>query len=252
MQGNGWIKIHRDIYNHWTFKDSNYLKGWMTLLLKANHSDVKTLFEYRSGYSPEVVTIKRGDVLLSYKKFGFELGWSASKVKRFLVKLQKDEMIVIHNEKRWTHVTILNYDTYQYTRHTTDTPPNQKRHDTENNIRMNKKVKNEKKTLSQKEQLTIISKDIQGFKSKFPNANIQLEFDRMSDWLLSSGKKYKNYKAFFNNWLRKASHDSGAEENKTIYSYRCVKCNKIKMKSEYKDIYVSCCDEKTVVEVGVN
>lgn len=243
---NGWIKLHRDIKYHWVFQRDDYFKAWIFLILRANHKDNKTLF---SDVLPEIVEIKRGEVVSSLRNLSLDLKWSPSKVRRFLQKLQKDNMIVIHDEKRWTHLTILNYDTYQDVRIANETDVNQTRHRGENNIRMKKKDKNEKKSLSQKEQLDIISKDIKKFKLKFPNANVRLEFDRMSDWLLSSGKRYKNYKAFFNNWLRKASENSGAEEQKTIYSYRCVKCNKIKTTSEYKDMYITCCNEQTRPEL---
>jgi len=246
MQANGWIKLHRDIRHHWVFQRDDYFRAWIFLILRANHSDNKALF---SDILPEIVEIKRGQVVSSLRNLSIELRWSASKVRRFLKKLEKDNMIVIHDEKRWTQLTILNYDTYQDVRIANETDVKQTRNRGENNIRMNKKEKNEKKSLSQKEQLDIISKEISTFKLKFPNANVKLEFDRMSDWLLASGKKYKNYKAFFNNWLRKASEGSEALEQKTIYSYRCSKCNKIKTKSEYKDMYVSCCDEQTTPEL---
>ena len=75
---------------------------------------------------------------------GYELKWSPSKVRRFLKKLQKDNMITIHNEKRWTHLSINNYDTYQDVRHGDETPATRERIIGENNIRMNKNEKNEK------------------------------------------------------------------------------------------------------------
>ena len=79
----------------------------------------------------------------------------------YVQKLQKDNMITIHNEKRWTHLTINNYDTYQDVRHTIETPTKQRRNIGENNIRMNKNEKNVKKSLSQKEQLNLIFKNLE-------------------------------------------------------------------------------------------
>ena len=239
MGGNGWIKLHREIQHHWIFQRDEYLKAWILLLIKANHKDFKTLV---SDKIPEVVIVKRGQVVTSLKKLGLELRWSPSKVKRFLHKLQKDEMIKIADEKRWTHLSINNYETYQYARHDAETQQVRQRDAAEHNQIMEKKEK-KKKNLSQKEQMQGIFKKTQELQRKFPNTNVKLEFERMSDWLLSSGKRYKNYGAFFNNWLRKAQENSPESEglNKKIYTYKCEVCNNVKTKSEYKDLYVSCC-----------
>jgi len=240
----GWIKLHRDIKHHWVFQRDDYLKAWLFLILRANHKDNKTLF---SDVLPEIIEIKRGDVVSSLQKLGYELKWSPSKVRRFLKKLQKDNMITIHNEKRWTHLSINNYDTYQDVRHGDETPATRERIIGENNIRMNKNEKNEKKSLSKEEQLNKIKDNIKELKKKFPNVNVQFEFDKMSDWLLSSGKRYKNYNAFFNNWLRKAQENSAAgSEEVSSYIYKCNTCNKEGTKSEYRDLYITCCNEQMI------
>ena len=232
----GWIKLHRSIQDHWIFKKVDYFKAWILLLIKANHKEYTTMF------LDQLVHINRGETILSYSKFGLELGWSSSKVRRFLKLLEKDKMIVIYPENKWTHLSILNYETYQYNGIGDDTLATQTRNDGENNIRMIKKNKNEKKTLSKKEQLDLIKKDIKNYKEKFPNVDVDLEYARMCDWLLSSGKLYKNYKAFFNNWLRKADTDN-PKEDIIWYVFTCNVCKKQKDKSTYRDLYVSCCDK---------
>ena len=74
----------------------------------------------------------------------------------------------------------------------------------------------------------------------------------MSDWLLSSGKRYKNYNAFFNNWLRKAQENSAAgSEEVSSYVYKCNTCNKEGTKSEYRDLYITCCDTQMVAHTEV-
>jgi hypothetical protein len=242
--GNGWIKLHREIQHHWIFQRDDYFKAWILLLMKANHQDFKTLV---SDKIPEIVIVKRGQVVTSLKKLGIELRWSPSKVKRYLKKLEKDEMIYLADEKRWTHLTILNYETYQYARHEVESEQERSRISVEHNI-IKKKKENKEKNLSQKEQLQGIRENTGLLKKKFPNVNVKLEFDRMSDWLLSSGKKYKNYGAFFNNWLRKANENSSGNdtENQITYDYKCSVCNKVKDTSPYKDMFIMCCDEQTI------
>ena len=69
----------------------------------------------------------------------------------------------------------------------------------------------------------------------------------MSDWLLSSGKRYKNYNAFYNNWLRKAQENIAAgSEEVSSYVYKCNTCNKEGTRSEYRDLYITCCNEQMV------
>ena len=239
MNGSGWIKIHRNIHNHWIFQRDDYFKAWVLLLIKANHKDFKTLV---SDKIPEVVVGKRGEGVTSLKKLGLELKWSSSKVKRFLNKLEKDEMICLANEKRWTHLTINNYEVYQYVRHADETQTNEKRNASEHNQIKNKNDKN-KKNLSQKEQLQGIKDNLTGLKVKFPNANVELEFERMRDWLKANGKRYKNYQAFFNNWLRKSNQENQKDEE-VLYTYKCEVCKKVKDKSPYKDLYSFCCDKQ--------
>ena len=245
----GWIKLHRDIKHHWVFQRGDYLKAWLFLILRANHKDNKTLF---SDILPEIVDIKRGEVVSSLQKLGYELKWSPSKVRRFLKKLEKDNMITIKDEKRWTHLSINNYDTYQDVRISNETETTQNRNRGENNIRMIKNVKNEKKSLSQKEQLDIIFLNLEELQKEYPKVRVALEFQRMRDWLSANGKRYKNYKAFFNNWLRKANEKFlDSEEASISYTYKCNKCGKERKNQQYKDLYITCCDTQMVAHTEV-
>lgn len=240
MFTNGWIKIHRDISNHWVFQRDDYFKAWIFLLIKANHQDNKTLY---SDVIPEVVEIKRGEVVSSLKRLSQELKWNPSKVRRFLKKLEKDNMIRYKDEKKWTHLSICNYETYQHSRHTDETPVNHGRITDENNIRMYKKDKNEKKSISKDKQLKLIKENLQELKDAFPKIDVTLEFDKMTDWLSANGKVYKNYKAFFKNWLRRADERRNTFEDTISYYYECMKCGSKKGKgSKYKDLYMTCCD----------
>lgn len=248
MQG-GWIKLHRDIKHHWVFQRDDYLKAWLFLILRANHKDNKTLF---SDVLPEIVEVKRGDVVSSLQKLGYELKWSPSKVRRFLKKLQKDNMITIHNEKRWTHLSINNYDTYQDVRHGDDTPATHQRNTGENNRRMNKNEKNVKKSLSQKEQLNLIFQNIDKLQEEFPKVKVRLEFQKMRDWLSANGKRYKNYNAFFRNWLRNANEKFlDSDEDNISYTYKCNKCGNERKNQHYKDLFIECCDIQMVAYTEV-
>ena len=39
--------------------------------------------------------------------------------------------------------------------------------------------------------------------TEVPDADLEFEVERFSDWMLSSGKQYEDYAAAFRGWLRK-------------------------------------------------
>jgi len=44
----------------------------------------------------------------------------------------------------------------------------------------------------------------EGLRKQYPDLDIEEEYKTAKDWLLSKDKRFKNYPAFFRNWLRKA------------------------------------------------
>ena len=86
MQG-GWIKINREIVNHWLWSDAERLKWWLDLLFMANWDDKKVL------HDSHLFTLKRGQIIASVA-FLCER-WEKSKmtVLKFLQMLEGEEMI---------------------------------------------------------------------------------------------------------------------------------------------------------------
>ena len=79
----------------------------------------------------------------------------------------------------------------------------------------------------------------------FPDKDVNLEIQKMVDWLKANGKRKKNYRAFARNWLR-----SSFQENKPKTKYKlsdfkktvdgrsyigyCVKCSKSQFYDKYE------------------
>ena len=105
----GWIKLHRDIQEHWLWEDEPFSRGqaFIDLLMEVNHEDRKVLF------NGELIEIKRGSKITSLRKLGERWKWSICKVKKFLEQLQKDGMITYKSDNKKTLVTIENYSVYQ-------------------------------------------------------------------------------------------------------------------------------------------
>lgn len=103
----GWIKLHRSIYNHWLWKEDTKLKWWLDLLLMANHTTRKILL------GNNLIEIPRGSLHTSMTKLTAR--WQADKktVKRFLDLLQKDSMISYTTTAKGTTINISNYKEFQ-------------------------------------------------------------------------------------------------------------------------------------------
>lgn len=140
----GYIKLYRDIYEHWIWKDKPFSRGqaWIDLLLMANHDDNKIVI------GNEIVLVERGCLVTSEVKLSERWGWSRHKVRDFLNLLQNDSMITKKSDTKRTYINILNYSVWQDSptakEHQKDSAGTSKgqRRDTNKNV---KNDKNEKK-----------------------------------------------------------------------------------------------------------
>ena len=106
----GWIKLYRQLQDCWIWLDKEPFdkrSAWVDLLLTANHSDKKILF------NGELITVKRGQILTSVRKLSAKWKWSVNKVYRFLKLLESDEMLQKESDKDRTLLTIVNYSIFQ-------------------------------------------------------------------------------------------------------------------------------------------
>lgn len=108
MAGNGWIKLHRSIQEHWLWDcEFSYAQAWIDLLLNACHKPNRLMIK------GQVIELRRGQQARSEVTLSSEWKWSRGKVRRFLNQCLKDGMI----EQETTHLTsiisICNYDDFQ-------------------------------------------------------------------------------------------------------------------------------------------
>lgn len=103
----GWIKIYRELSDHWLAQHPEKLGWWVLLLLKVAHEDKKVLV------GNQFIELKRGQIIASLT-FLAEL-WQTSKssAERFIALLEKEEMLRRCAERKLTILTICNYDSYQ-------------------------------------------------------------------------------------------------------------------------------------------
>ena len=112
----GWIKLNRQIQDHWIWSNHEYAFAWIDLLLLVNHESRKIMV---NGI-PTV--IKRGQTLTSIKKLAARWGWGRNTVYRFLNALERDKMVTRVGTSNGTTLTIENYGKFQDKGNTNGTP----------------------------------------------------------------------------------------------------------------------------------
>ena len=103
----GWIKIYREITQHWIFHDAEKFKWWIDTIFLASYEDNKVLVGNR------LVSLKRGQFMASISFFVKRWDVGKDKVINFLKLLQADGMIDKATDNNVSIITICNYESYQ-------------------------------------------------------------------------------------------------------------------------------------------
>jgi len=106
----GYILLHRKIQNHWIFEEErkfSKFEAWIDILMSCNHDFKKVMIKGK------LIEVERGESIRSLETMAQKWGWSKSAVKRFLVILESDNMILLKSETVTTRLTVFNYDSYQ-------------------------------------------------------------------------------------------------------------------------------------------
>ena len=157
----GWIKIHRQMQEHWIWNDPEKLKAWLDILLLANHETKKV--EMRDG----LVSIRRGQFVTSIDKLAERWKWSKNRVYRFLSLLESDGMVQRKANRYRTTITVVNYSKFQdrqNTNGTTNGSPNESTDGSPNGLRT-RKNKNEKEI---KESAPLVSDETAALEDEEP------------------------------------------------------------------------------------
>ncbi len=104
---NGWIKLHRKLLDSKIFSNPNILKFWVWALLKASHSDAEQLVGLQT------VTIKKGQFVFGRKVASKELDMTESNAYKILKWLEKEKMITVNSNNKFSLITVVNWDFYQ-------------------------------------------------------------------------------------------------------------------------------------------
>ena len=117
----GWIKLNREINNHWVFQNSDYFKWWVDILLEVNYAPAKVVIKGK------VYECGRGEKLYSLDTWATRWKTNKSKVRRYFDLLQKENMIELKNETQTTRLKVCKYEDYQETEKESETQTKRKR-----------------------------------------------------------------------------------------------------------------------------
>lgn len=106
---NGYIKLHRSSMEHWLYFAEPFTKwqAWTDLLLLANFEETKKM------YKGNLQITHAGQLQVSYDYLARRWQWSRSKVYRFLILLETDNMIKQVGKSSGTTITIENWSKFQ-------------------------------------------------------------------------------------------------------------------------------------------
>jgi len=199
----------------------------------------------------QIIEVNRGEIVFSQENFAKRNGMSRQQLRTFLKKLKQTNMIKSspNSNQQITHLSIVEYNTYNSIKNNQHLTSNQPAF---NHIIKSKKVRKKEN-----------NKDFDLFWEHYPkkvgkkkvqdkfNANNypidliikNIELQKKSDqW--QNQQYIPNPETYLNQerWTDEIVLQSVADD--PIYVYQCGKCNKTKTTSEYRDLFVSCCDEQ--------
>jgi len=103
----GWIKLHRKIFDNPIWQNEKALKIWIWCLLKANHKQNHILF------SRQQIPIKKGQFIFGRKKASQQLKIPETTIYFWINYLKVNSYIDIKSTNKYSIITILNWNEYQ-------------------------------------------------------------------------------------------------------------------------------------------
>ncbi len=237
---NSFIKLYRKIQDNWIWDNPLYLKCWIDMLMRASIKSSSALI------NNQIVNISRGEIIFSQRNFCKRNNMTRQQLRTFLKKLQKTNMIRSKTNPELTHLILVGYQHYNDSKLTQSQP-------TPNPIIRKKEGKNKE-----------VNKDFELFWNAYPKKigkkKVEDKFNSIDfpiDKILKNIELQKqseqwqtqqyipNPETYLNQerWEDEVVLEAKPEE--PIYIYECKICNKVKDKSPYRDMYISCCDKQT-------
>lgn len=217
----GWIKLQRDIMDHWIAQDNEYLAVWIRMLSEANFEAQTKMF---NGH---VLTVGRGQFIFGLDSYAEKTKVSVMRLRRLIDLLEKHQMINRVKFSKYSLISIVNYDKYQSdNRQTTgceqaDNKQTTSRQQADNNTIRSKEIQegkelNKKEICQQSEDCQIIFDYWCKVMNKTGNAKLTGKREKAVLKRLAEGYTVEHIKQAIDGCKRSPFH-MGQNENKTVY-----------------------------------
>jgi hypothetical protein len=103
----GWIALHRKIYNSDDFNNQLEVAVFLYLVAMASYQPTKVV------YRKKIIFLKRGDVSIAYRDLAKKFDITVNKIRTIIKNLKKSKNITQTLHKRLSVFSIIKYSKYQ-------------------------------------------------------------------------------------------------------------------------------------------
>ena len=211
----GWIKVNREIMDHWIFRDAEYFRAWILMLMMANHEGKTVLVNKKP------VMVRRGSFFSSIRDLASKLEIDRRRLTRLITLLESEQMLTTNRTTDGTTFCVVNYDKYQAygttdgtTNRTTDRTTdgttdrttdgttinkNDKNYKNDKNIYTRARTREEKHKYGLYSNVLLTDQDLEKLKMEYPD-DWEQRIDELSEYMASTGRSYKNHLVTIRRW----------------------------------------------------
>ncbi len=199
----------------------------------------------------QIIEVNRGEIVFSQENFAKRNGMSRQQLRTFLKKLKQTNMIKSspNSNQQITHLVIVGYNTYNSIKNNQDLTESYAGSNHIIRKKESKKVINNKdfdlfwehypKKVGKKKVQDKFNSNNYPIDLIIKNIELQKKSDQwQNQQYIPNPETYLNQERWTDEVVLPVADDE------PIYVYQCGKCNQTKTTSEYRDLYVSCCDEQ--------
>tara|TARA_R110000824_G_scaffold401783_1_gene616197 strand:- start:22585 stop:23241 length:657 start_codon:yes stop_codon:yes gene_type:complete len=199
---NGWIKIHRKLWQNPRAADPDWIAVWLYLLSHAAHKSVRVLFK------GEVHELKPGQLVTGRKLIALNTGVHESKVFRVLKVLESEQQIEQRPSSTSSMITVRKWAEHQCDEQQNEQQVNSNR--TANEQRVNTEQEGEELKKEKKKEMSAKFKKptVEELKLFAAKSGLADDAERFHDHFESNGWKVggrgamKNWEAAYRNWSK--------------------------------------------------
>jgi chromosome segregation ATPase len=179
----------------------NVLTVWVYILCHVEYQPTDVIFEGKR------LTLQAGQGLFKFYQVAQELGIAVTTLHRIVETLKNEKQIEKQSSPRNTVITVVNWEKYQAVGKQNEKQTENKRKTNEKqteNLPINKKnLRNKeiKNVYGTYQNVFLTDEDFQKLKNEFTDWQDRL--NRLSEYIASTGKKYKDHLATIRSWARR-------------------------------------------------